>query len=744
MIPKQLQQEGINFVLLERSGKKPFQKEWQNLKIEFNSPELIEHINNRGNYGVMGGGLKQLVIIDFDSLKLQEEIIPKLKPTLTIKTGTGKLHKYFFSDKCDSFKIFDEEMNTLADVQGEGKQVVGAGSIHPNGNKYEVIDNSKISFIPYAELRALLEPYNKKPKKEIKIPEKQNIDVQDDFIGKIKSYISMQEVLSSFGVNTSKNPTECLFHSSTGGKCLGFNYETAHCFHCDGSWNIFSFVKEVRKCDFKEALEYLANLSGLQDDLEISRKKYKDNLIDKEREEIWKVKEEFLSYIKDKNWGSATETIVEWILKNNYIYTTKDDQKTEMWIYKEGIYVPQGKSEVKELMRNLLGKWFNAFYYNQVINKLEPDTFIESDEFFGQKYIDEIPVQNGILNLKTRELKQFTPEKIFFSKLKAEYNSLASCQNIDKFLSEILSNEDDINVFYEMGGFCLWKEYLFEKAFILVGDGRNGKDKSLELIKRLVGLENCCSVPLVSLVPDSFIMSEFFGKIVNIAGEISNQDLKDTSSFKALTGRSLVSAPRKFLNPITFQNYAKFIFACNELPMVYDTSKAFWDRWILLLYPYTFVTKEELIKNKENKLLKLREEGIIERIATPEEMSGLLNRFLEGLDRIMQFKTFSSTKGSEEIKELWIRKSNSFMAFCLDCIEEDYDNYISKKELRKKYIIYCKKHKINPKSDFVIKKTIQEMFGASEDRKYLGGDSTLHVWEGIKWKFGKGGKGENI
>ena len=63
MIPKQLQQEGIKFVLLEKGGKRPFQKEWQNKTIGFNNQELIEHINSNGNYGVMGGGIKQLVII---------------------------------------------------------------------------------------------------------------------------------------------------------------------------------------------------------------------------------------------------------------------------------------------------------------------------------------------------------------------------------------------------------------------------------------------------------------------------------------------------------------------------------------------------------------------------------------------------------------------------------------------------------------------------------------------------------
>jgi len=732
-IPQQLKQKGIKFVLLEKGGKKPFQKEWQNKVIDFDDIELLEHINNKGNYGVMGGGLKQLIIIDFDDEKIQNEVVKKLPQTFTVKTGSGKLHKYFYSDRVESFKIFDEEMNTLVDVQGEGKQVVGSGSIHPNGNKYEVIDNSEIEFLSYAEIKALLNKYDKKPNKDKKIFERPKVELEDNFIDKIKNSVPMENVLSSFGINISINPTNCPFHSSKGGKCLGFNYETAHCFHCDGSWNIFSFVKDMKKCDFKEALEYLANLSGLQNELEISRKKYLENIKSKEYNEKREIKNDFLTLIKDKKWGDATEIIVKWIKDNNYIYTTKDDNKTEMWIYKNGIYVPQGKSEVKELMRDLLGNWYSVFYYNQVINKLEPDTFIESKIFFSQNYLEEIPVLNGILNLKNRELKNFTPEKIFFNKLPVEYNSLADCPQIDKFLSEILTNEEDRMVFYEIGGFCLWKEYLYEKAFMFVGNGRNGKDKSLELIKRLLGIENCCSIPLVSLIPDSFIISEFFGKMVNIAGDIDNKDLKDTSTFKALTGRSLMSAQRKFLNSITFQNHAKFIFACNNLPMVYDTSLGFWDRWILLEFPYTFVTQEELEKTIDKKNLKLRDESIIEKITVPQEMSGLLNKFLDGLDRLMFFKHFSSSIGSKEIKELWIRKSNSFMAFCIDYIEADYDSCVTKKELRRKYTNFCKKHNVNFKSDYVIKRTLEEMFGCVEGVKNINFIQE-RVWDGIKLK----------
>jgi len=733
MIPKQLKNKSINFVLLEKSRKKPFQKNWQNKKINYDDKELLNHIKNGGNYGVMGGGEKNLIIIDFDDEKIETEVCEILPKTFTVKTGSGRLHKYYFSDKCKSFKIFNENMDTLADVQGSGKQVVAPGSIHPNGNKYEVFDDAEINFIPYAEVRAVLSKYDKKPKKEKKTFTKPNVNLTNDFLEKIKRNVSIEDVLSSFGINTSKNPTECPFHSSKGGKCLGFNNETAHCFHCDGSWNIFSLVKQYKNCDFKEALEYLAELGGLQEELKKSRERFIEQTKKSEKEEEQQILFKFLSLIKDKKHSDASELIAEYIKKNNHIYTTKEDNKSEMWIYKDGVYLPSGKSEIKKIMRRLLGKWYNIYYYNQVINKLEPDTYIETKEFFGQNYVYEIPVQNGILNILTRELHPFTHEKIFFNKLPVKYDPLANCPQIEKFLKDVLAKEDDLLVFYEIGGFCLLKEYKFEKAFMFVGDGRNGKDKSLELIKRTIGVENCCSVPLSSLVPDSFIISEFFGKMVNIAGEINNQDLKDTSVFKALTGRSLVSAPRKFLNPITFVNYAKFIFACNELPMVYDNSRGFWERWVLLEFPYIFVSKEELEKEKNNPRLKLRDENIIDKITTPAELSGFLNKCLDGFDRLLLQKDFSTTLGSKEIKDLWIRKSNSVMAFCLDNIEENYEGFISKKEFRKRYTEYCKKHKIKIKSDYVIKRTLEEMFGSIEENKEVLGYWT-RCWGGIKWK----------
>jgi P4 family phage/plasmid primase-like protien len=737
-IPNKLKIEGINFVLIESKGKKPFERDWQKKEMFFDNPKLLNHLKNNGNYGVRGGGNRHLIIVDFDNEGVQEKAIKQLPETFTIKTGSGLLHKYFFSDEAISFKIFSEEMDTFADIQGEGKQVVGAGSTHPNGNHYELVVNKDIAFINYSELKAIMLSYDKKPKKEIKQEiKKEKIEGDSDFIDELKSSLSIPNLLSHLGVDTSKNPTECPMHGSKGGKCLGFENDYCHCFHCDGSWNIFSLMREYKNCDFKTALEELASIAGLTSKLEESRKKYINKLKEQERTIETDLKKEvvMLTSGKEKNWGKASEILVEYILDKNYIYTTKDDLKSEMWFYKYGIYTPNGKSEVKEILRRVMGSFYNAYLYNLVIAKIEPDTYIEADKFFNINYIKEIPVENGILNLETRELSSFNPKKIFFNKLPVKYDKDIKAEKIDKFLKDILSKEEDRKVFYEIGGFCLLKEYKFEKAFMFVGNGRNGKDKSLELIKRLLGIENVCSVALGSLIPDSFIISEFHNKMANLAGEINNQDLKDTSGFKALTGRSLLSAQRKFLTPISFVNYAKFIFACNELPMVYDNSKGFWDRWVVLEFPHTFVTQSELDSSKDKSMLKLRDESIIEKITTKEEMSGLLNLFLDGLDRILRKRNFSSTTGSDEVKQFWIRKSNSVMAFCLSEVEEDYEAFVSKKQFRLNYSRYCRLHKVSPKSDVVIKRTLQDMFGVSEERKDIFGGSYTPVWEGIKLKL---------
>lgn len=447
-----------------------------------------------------------------------------------------------------------------------------------------------------------------------------------------------------------------------------------------------------------------------------------------------RLKEKVWELLIDKKRETATEELTKYINENNYIYTTRDDENSEVWIYKEGIYIPQGKTYIKEFSRKILGAAYTTHLVNQIISKIEADTYIEQEEFFNNIIKDQICCENGILNLTERTLEDFDPDKIFFTKIPVTYNPLAVCPGIEQHFKTVLKKEEDSEVMFELFGFLLYKEYFIEKGVMFIGDGRNGKSKTIDLMKRFIGVENCSSIHLQDFERDNFAQGELFNKLANLPGDLDDTTLDHTGTFKTLTGRDLIAAPRKFLTRVKFINFAKMVFACNKLPKTRDTSPAFWNRWVLFEFPYTFLSEQEIciLKEEDKKNVKLRDTNIIEKLSSPDELSGLLNRSLDGLHRLFSNKDFSNSQGVKAIKDLWIRKSDSFLAYCLDHIEEADDIRIEKKVLRVAYAKYCKKHKVKPLSDKAIRETLFENYAVGEER-----DATGQYWEGIMFVEGK-------
>lgn len=439
-----------------------------------------------------------------------------------------------------------------------------------------------------------------------------------------------------------------------------------------------------------------------------------------------------------KEHDKATEKICEYIKSNNKIYTIRNDVNTEVWIYQEGIYVPSGKSYIIETCRRLLEEVYKTHFSNRVIAKIEADTYIDAADFFNNNVLDKVCVNNGILDLKTKKLMPFDDDYIFFNKLPVDFDPGATCPKIKQFFETVLKYKEDIPVMQELFGYSLWKEYFIEKSFMLSGNGRNGKGKTISLMKKFIGVSNVANISLKQIELDNFAISELHNKMVNLAGDIDKTSLKETGRFKGLTGRDLLSAPRKFLPCIHFVNYSKMIFCANDLPNVYDTSIGFWERWILIEFPYTFKSKKEIEQctdAAEKSLMKLRDEDIIEKISTPNEMSGLLNWALIGLDSILKNREFSYSQNTTDVKNKWIRKSDSFKSFCLEFIQPEYNCMISKAELRNVYSKFCFKHKLRIAKDQHVKDCLQELFGVWDDRFRQDGES-INYWGGISFVHG--------
>ena len=462
--------------------------------------------------------------------------------------------------------------------------------------------------------------------------------------------------------------------------------------------------------------------------------KFADELIkasgEDRREKVDDIKMWFLA----KKRARGTESLVELFLEENNVYTLREDEREEIWIYKEGIYIPQGKTYIKEFVRDIMGEGYTTHLANQVIEKIETDTYIESDIFFKQatENINEIPLKNGLLELSTRTLNKFSPDKIFLNKIPLSYHKESHPEDILKFIKEVVQ-EEDIPLIQEIFGFTLFKKYNIQKAIMFLGDGANGKSRLLELLKIFVGDDNCSNVTLGDLENDEWAPAYLFGKMVNISGDISSKTLKNTDLFKVITsGCDTLQANRKFKNPIRFVNYAKFINACNKLPLPKQLDKAFFRRWILIKFLNEFKPANEITEeDKSNHYIKVADENILLKITSPGELSGLLNWALDGLDRLLHHG-FSNSKTTQSLQQEWVRDANSFMAFAEDNIICDYNQSISKDSLRQKYSEYCRNHKIKVVPDWLLKKTLEEDLGAWETRS---SDFTrIRLWCGINWK----------
>jgi P4 family phage/plasmid primase-like protien len=734
MIPEKLKNPDFRFILT--NGKKPVENDWPNTaNYTYDNPHLQEWINNGGNYGV-ATGYGNLIVLDSDNSTLQHEIDQHLPPTFQVKTGGGGYHNYYICANQRKL-IFEKEGTHLGELQSQGQQVIGPGSIHPNGNHYTITKDLPINPITEEDIAKI-------PLDIIKKTERTYTNAGEH--QSLRHNLRITDVIPLSGLN--KKPSGEYqgphpIHGKTGkggGDSNNFTVNPVknvwHCFahNCGGdplSW--IAIQEGIINCGNRlDGGNFLKTLN-------VARRKYGmiEDKIKPPIEDGLQLAKDILSAKNDNRRSEATELMVKYIEDNHRIYTTRDDNAPEIWIYHDGIYKPNGTTRIKEIIRGVLGDDYTTTYANKVIDKIQTDTYIDQDEFFNINYLEEICIENGILNLVTRELKPYDPNKIFFAKMPITYDSTRTCPGIQQFFREILKNpEHDLPIIQEIFGFLLWKEYFIERAIMLTGTGRNGKSKTMELMKRFIGVENISSIPLQQMDDDMYSVSELQNKLANLAGDVGKKELKHDGRFKELTGRDNITAARKFKTRITFTNYAKLIFAANDIPQTHDITDAFFMRWVILEFPYKFLKQEEydvITDAAELAYTRVRDPNIIDKISTPDELSGLLNWALEGLERLKVQKDFSYNKSTNDIKELWLRKSDSFMAYCMDTLIENYGHEIKKSEIRQTYNTYCKKHKLKPCSDRHIQDVLTQHYGVYDRRGTMDEDRQW-FWVGLDYK----------
>lgn len=370
----------------------------------------------------------------------------------------------------------------------------------------------------------------------------------------------------------------------------------------------------------------------------------------------------------------------------NRIKVTKGDRQIYRYDKELGYYVNDGEEWIRQRL-NSQHNGISKYWKNEIIDIIR-DTYsykINRDEFDDDIYL--INLKNGIYDIREKALIRHTPDKLFLSQLPITYNKNAKIDKIKDFLDSIFrTNPEYIDTVQELFGYCLLKDYPIQKAFILEGSGGNGKSTLLNLLQAMLGDENVCNVNIDDIASGHrYVAHNLYGKLANISIEVGNKILKETRVFKMATGGDVLMGEKKHIDVFEFRNFAKLIFAVNEIPRAYDESNAFYRRWLPIEFREKFEGENEVT-------------GLINQLTTEEEISGLFNWSLEGLYRLLENGNFTGTTKETEVRQWWHSHTSNVYGFIKNCYEPDEKSKIPKEDVFDDYSKYC--HAINeyPKS----------------------------------------------
>ncbi|MBA7496203.1 hypothetical protein ES702_06801 [subsurface metagenome] len=373
------------------------------------------------------------------------------------------------------------------------------------------------------------------------------------------------------------------------------------------------------------------------------------------------------------------------------------DKHKRLWFYdqNEGIWKDNFETLCRSILRKgLLASFDYQTYENEVIFALKDLSYQENIPEEPESHL--IPFKNKIYDLAKDKLYDFNPGYFFINKLGVDYNAKnKDYPNIDNLFKQIVAKREIITL-KEIIAYAMFRGYPYPKAFILFGNGANGKSTYCRIVRKVTGNENISSVSLNTLIYNTFGTAGLYGKLINISPEMSYNVLKKTDVIKSLTGGDLVRGERKFKDEFHFVNYAKLIFIGNEIPYSTDKSFAFYRRMFLIEFPKRFE-------------IKIKADPFIVDKIEEKEFEGLAYQSIKTLKELgKNLFTFTRHKRTDKIMEEYEKLSDPLGTFLEEKIKDDPEGDIPVKNLNLEFIKYQKEKGLRVWTDKLISKVMSQ------------------------------------
>lgn len=376
----------------------------------------------------------------------------------------------------------------------------------------------------------------------------------------------------------------------------------------------------------------------------------------------------------------------------------------ELYIYQDGVYV-NGNTFIEREMINHISRLTNS-QRTEVLKylKLIAPRIEASSEYY-------IAFNNGIYDLAGDSMMQFSEAFVITNKIPWDYNPDAYSEIADRTLNKLACNDSSIRaVLEECIGYCFFRRNELRKSFMLLGEKKNGKSTFLEMLKNVIGKDNCSALDLKE-IGDRFRTAQIFGKLVNIGDDIDSQYIENVGTFKKVVSGNGITIENKGQDPIEIEPYCKFIFSANDIPRMKDRSGAVLDRLIFIPFNAVF--------SKEDPDF---DPYIIDKLRTREAAEYLIKIGIAGLKRVLEKREFTVPEQSKTELQEFNERNNPILLFIKELNEEDVVGKIVN-DVYLQYSEWCIDNGFQAVSNIEFGKTIKKTFDLETQPKKIDGKS---------------------
>lgn len=221
-----------------------------------------------------------------------------------------------------------------------------------------------------------------------------------------------------------------------------------------------------------------------------------------------------------------------------------------------------------------------------------------------RKYRNLIPVNNGIFDYDTKKLLPFSPDYVFVSKCKVNFNAAATNVvihndddgtdwDVDSWIHELTDDPQVEQLIWQIIGAVIRPNVRWDKVVMPYSTkGNNGKGTLCRLLRNLCGEGNYTSIAINDMSKNFRLAPLLSASAVIVDENNVTGYLDDASTFKALITGDKVQIEAKYKNPVDFRFSGLMVQCVNFLPRVNDKTSSFYRRILMVPFEKCFTGAE--------------------------------------------------------------------------------------------------------------------------------------------------------